>query len=633
VPTVAQVFDLALQHLHAGNARQAEQLCKFILQASPGHADTHHLVGLIAYQTPARLDEAVACFQEALRLRPEFPEAHNNLGNVFFLQEKLEDAVIHYRQALVLNPDYAEAHNNLGLALVRNGKPEEALEHYRQALRLLPNSAEAHNNLGNAFLEGGNVPEAIQCFQHAVRLKPNYAKAYHNLGIALERQEKVDEALQSYRQALQLQPASAETLCNLGIILERKDQLDEAIRCYREALRVKPNFVEAYNNLGLALERQEKFDEAIRCYEQALQIKPDSAMACTNLGNVHWAMARYEKALALYEQALGWCPDSAETHFNRSRLRLLQGNWAEGWPEYEWRWKTKECPGYAFPQPRWDGSPLAGRTLLLLAEQGLGDTLHFIRYVPLVKQRGGHVIVECQPRLLRLLTSVEGIDLLLVQGSPLPDFDVHASLVSLPGILGTTLANVPAKVPYLHADIELVEYWRQELQTLRGFRIGVVWQGNPGFVGDRNRSIPLAHFAFLAQLEGVRLFSLQKGAGTEQLRDLADKFSILELGSRLDETTGAFMDTAAVMQNLDLVISSDTSVAHLAGALGVRVWVALSQVPDWRWMLQREDSPWYPTMRLFRQTRSGDWQDVFQRMAAEIKSLTLIGSSGHGHHG
>jgi hypothetical protein len=330
------------------------------------------------------------------------------------------------------------------------------------------------------------------------------------------------------------------------------------------------------------------------------------------------------------------------------------GDWLNAWPEYEWRLQTEEFPRCPFPQPRWDGSPLAGRTLLVLAEQGLGDTFQFLRFVVSVRQRGERVIFQCQPALLSLLAECLGRADLFAQGSQLPEFDVYSPLLSLPGVLGTVPTTVPAPVPYMRAWAYLVDYWRHELaacgvrcstcdvNTLPAeqlprtthhtprIKIGIAWQGTPKFRGDRQRSIPLEQFARLAQVPGVQLISLQKGPGTEQLsvvgcqlsdnRPLTtDNSRVLDLGARLDEASGAFMDTAAVMINLDLVISSDTAVPHLAGALGVPVWVALALAPDWRWLLKLEDSPWYPTMRLFRQSSYGDWEDVFKRMTDEIK--------------
>jgi hypothetical protein len=297
---------------------------------------------------------------------------------------------------------------------------------------------------------------------------------------------------------------------------------------------------------------------------------------------------------------------------------LLTGDFERGWAEYQWRWKAEQCQWRDFSQPLWDGRPLEGRTILLHAEQGLGDTIQFVRYAALVKQRGGGVVVECPTPLLSLLASCERIDRLMGRGDELPAFDLQAPLLSLPGIFHTSLDTIPADGPYLFADPGLVGRWRQELGGIAGFKIGIAWQGNPKNPDDRNRSIPLSDFEPLAGCSAVRLLSLQKEAGTEQLQKVAGRFPVIDLGSRLDEAAGAFMDTAAVMMNLDLVVTSDTAIAHLAGALGVPVWVAISFVPDWRWLLDRSDSPWYPTMRLFRQTRLGDWAGVFEEIKAAL---------------
>ena len=312
-------------------------------------------------------------------------------------------------------------------------------------------------------------------------------------------------------------------------------------------------------------------------------------------------------------------PDYADAHWNLSLLNLLTGDFESGWPGFEWRWQTKQQNFHRRhdSRPLWDGQPLAGRTILLHAEQGLGDTIQFVRYVPLVQERGGRVVVECQPPLLSLLADSPGIDLVLAQGEPLPAFEVQAPLLSLPGILGTTLGSIPARVPYLRADPELAQSWRKKLEPLGGFKVGIVWQGNPQFKGDRQRSIPLRHYQALARVEGVRLLSLQKGPGADPLRAGATAFPVLDLGAQLE----TFGDTAAVLENLDLLISSCTSVPHLAGALGVPVWLALPFVPDWRWLLEREDSPWYPHHRLFRQDRPGDWNGVFERIATALRDL------------
>jgi Flp pilus assembly protein TadD len=504
----------------------------------------------------------------------------------------LDDAVAFCRRALALKPDFAEAHNNLGNALKDQGKLAEAVAGYRRAAELKPDFAEACSNLGNALREQGNLHEAVVCYRRALEINPNFAAAHNNLGNALREQGRLDDAVAFCRRAVELKPDFAEAHNNLGNALREQGKLDDAVARYRQALKLKPGVAEAHNNLGIALQDQGKLDQAIACYHRALALEPDYA----------------------------------DAHFNRSLVQLLAGEFPNGWPEYEWRWQTKEFTPRHFPQPLWNGASLAGKTILLHAEQGLGDTIHFIRYAPIVKQHGGTVIVECQKPLLGLLDSffggvdrffgldLGGVDRLIGRGSGLPAFDTHAPLLSLPGILGTTMETIPAKIPYLAAKPALLEQWRTRLLTIEGFKIGISWQGNPTYRGDRFRSIPLRWFAPLAEIPGVRLISLQKGAGTEQLAEIGNLFPVTDLAGELDEQSGPFMDTAAVMKNLDLVIASDSAVAHLAGALGVPVWVALPLAPDWRWLLDRSDSPWYPTMQLFRQGQQGDWQGVFEEI-------------------
>jgi tetratricopeptide (TPR) repeat protein len=650
--TVAEIFALALQYHQAGNLRQAEQVYGQILQMDPRHADSHHMLGAVAYQqglhnqavvffrralelNPSaahyhynlgmayealgRPDEATASYMQALRLQPNSAEAHNNLGNVCFRQKNYPGAVAHYRQAIHCNPNYAEAHYNLAVACDATGQRDEAIDHCRQALRIRPIFAEACNHLGNILAHSKRLDEAANWYRQALRINPNFADAHYGLGNALDDLGRHEEAVASFRLAIGINPDSSNVCNNLGNSLVRLDRLDEAIPWFHEALRLRPDYAGAYYNLGIALDRLYRFKESADCYRQALRIQPNFADASNNLGITLAYQNDIEEGLGCIEEALRQQPDLALAHFNRAVLWLLHGDFERGWPEYEWRWAQLDVPRRDFHQPEWDGSDLAGRTILLHAEQGLGDTIHFIRYARLVKDRGGQVVVECQPALLPLLTGVAGIDRLVAAGSKLPPFDVHGPLLCLPRIFRTCLTCIPRAVPYLRADPALVEHWGKELEPLGGFKIGIAWQGNPTFRFDRRRSISLAQFAPLAQVEGVRLISLQHGAGTEQLAALEGQFPVLDLTHRLDKTAGAFMDTAAIMMNLDLVISSDTAVPHLAGALGVPVWIALPLVPDWRWLLGREDSPWYPTLRLFRQTELEKWEDVFERMAGEIR--------------
>ena len=422
-----------------------------------------------------------------------------------------------------------------------------------------------------------------------------------------------------YRQVLELEPANADAWCFLGAACQSQGKLAEAETNHRRALQYLPDHPSAGKCLGIVIAQQGRQEEAAEIFEHLLRQDVTDPELFNNLGLVRSQQGRWDEALVHYEKALALRQDYAETHWNKALALLTLGKLEEGWREYEWRWTQANFTRRNFPQPMWDGSPLNGRTILLYHEQGLGDMIQFIRYAPLVKQRGGTVIVEVHPPLMKLFAGLPGIDRLVPAGSPLPLFHVQTPLLSVPYILGTTLDNVPAEVPYLRADSTLVAHWRQQLEPIKGFKVGITWQGNPDCPGDRQRSVPLTHFVALAQVEGVQLISLQKGAGLKQLQALAGRFPVHDFGSRLDETSGAFMDTAAVMMNLDLVISSDTSVPHLAGALGVPVWMALTLLPNCRWLLERTDCPWYPTMRLFRQKRLGDWDDVFNRIATELE--------------
>jgi tetratricopeptide (TPR) repeat protein len=613
MPTIAETLALAVEHHQASRLQAAEQIYRQILALQPHHADAWHLLGVINAQT-GNYQLAVEYIYRALAVRPDWAEAQANLGNALREQGKLVEAVLFLQHALHLKPDFALAHNNLGLAFKNQGKLDEAVACYRRALELKPDYAEAHNNLGNALTDQKKLDEAVACYRRAQELKPGFAAAHNNLGNALREQGKLDEAVACCRRALELDPGAAGAYNNLGAALTLQGQFIEAIACYQRARELQPGFTEAHLNLGNVLRKQGRLDEAAASFRRAVELKPDYADAHDGLGNVLQDQGLLDDAIVCYRRAIDLEADHAEAHFDLSLVRLLRGDFHQGWPEYQWRWQTKTFGRLPFRQPWWDGRPLEGRTIFLHAEQGLGDTIQFIRYAPLVKEYGARVVVQCQKPLLRLLAGFRGIDALIGQGDVLPAFDVHAPLLSLPGILKTSLDNVPATVPYLFAPPPLVQRWREELGKLDGLKIGIGWQGRPTHFGDCFRSIPLAFFGPLAQIPGVRLISLQKGVGVEQLQEVRDRFPITEVGSRLED----FLDTAAVMRSLDLVIACDTALVHLAGALGVPVWVALPLSPDWRWLLDRHDSPWYPTMRLFRQKKLGDWASVFEEIRRAI---------------
>jgi tetratricopeptide (TPR) repeat protein len=497
---------------------------------------------------------------------------------------RLQAAQYIYRQILAAEPDHADALHLLGAIAHQMGNNDVAVEYIGRAIALKGTDATFHNNLGAALNARGNLEQAGACYRRALELRPDFAEAHSGLGVVFQGQGNLDEAIACYRRALELKPDFAEAHSNLGVAFKDQGKLDEAIACCRRAVQLRPDYAEAYSNWGAACVAQGKLDDAVACYRRALQVQPDHAGA-------HWSLG-----LAY----------------------LLAGDWQRGWPENEWRWGKKESLPQRFPQPVWNGEPLAGKTILLHAEQGLGDTIQFVRYASVVRQRAAAVVVECQKPLVGLLAECPGIDHLVAQGDALPAFDVHLRLLSVPGVVKTTVETVPADIPYLFAKPALVERWCTKLAALDGFKIGISWQGNSKYRSDRVRSIPLRCFAPLAQIPGVRLISLQKGEGSEQVAAVRDLFPVVDFAEDLDQRSGPFMDTAAVMKNLDLVISPDTVGAHLAGALGVPVWVALPFAPDWRWLLHRPDSPWYPTMRLFRQKTAGDWAAVFAEIQAAL---------------
>jgi len=536
---------------------------------------------------------------------------HHRSGN-------LGQAELLYRQILQADPSNADAHHLLGLVAHQTGHNETGASLVRQAISLQPAVADYHANLGTVLMSLSQFEEAAQSLQQALAINPNYAEAHYNLGNVHTKQGLLAEAGECFRRALNINPQFADAYNNLGHVLKDQGQLREAIDSYKQALRINPHQVEALNNLGVALGEMGQLEEGLACYRQAVQINPCHVDTLINMSTALAWLGNLEEADEKNDQALRVKPVHGKALWHRALLRLQRGDFAHGWRDYEQRLSLPGLATRHLDKPRWDGSSLEGKTILVHAEQGYGDTIQFLRYLPLVKQCGGPLLFECPAALMELCRGLPAIDQLCLEDSSLPSFDVQVSLLSLPGIFGTTLATIPADVPYLRADAEKVAYWRKEVEYADGFKVGIVWQGNPTVVGDRLRSIPLTYFEALARVPKLALVSLQKGQGAEQLRECAGRFSILDLGPRLE----TFSDTAAVMQNLDLIVSSCTSVGHLAGAMGLPVWTLLQLTPDWRWFLHREDSPWYPTMRLFRQKRFGDWREVFERAASELRRLT-----------
>ncbi len=492
----------------------------------------------------------------------------------------------------------------------------------REVQKLRPHDLEGLHELALALARNKDRYEAELCFRRGLAIKPDAAEVCNNYGILLEECGRADEACEMFRRSLAANPRSPETHSNLGVAHAARGDYEAAVSSYAEALRQKPDHPAAWSNLGNSLRNLGLPWQAVEALDRAIAASPDYAEAHNNRGIALVLLGRIDEALACYRRALDLRPDYAEAHLNRALSLLASGQTGEGWREYEWRLRAGGHGSRTLPGRAWDGGPVRGGPLLLTAEQGLGDTVQFARLVPLAaRQAGVPVVLECQPALIPLIRSFPEVGRVIPAGGPLPPAAAHAPLLSLPGLLRLTPAGpegVP--VPYIHPDPERVAYWRSRLNELlpgAAFRVGIGWQGNPRFKADQFRSIPLAHFGPLASVPGVGVVSLQRGAGEEQLGRLPDWFPVARLGADADRE-GAFVDTLAAVASLDLVVTSDTALAHVAGAAGAAVWVVLPFAADWRWGRGRADCPWYPSVRLFRQPRPGDWNAPFRHMADEL---------------
>jgi tetratricopeptide (TPR) repeat protein len=602
-----------------GELSEAEANYQQALRTRPKSVDCLIRLGVVLLDQN-KVEEGITRLEQAAILEPKRADAHYYLANAWSTRGRPERALVAYQRVIEIQPDHTDALTNQGITLARLGRVEEAVARLRQAIQARPDFAKAHHNLGVALAELRKFDEAAASLNEALRLNPDYAEAYYNLGNILGEQRKHREAVENYKRAIALNPDYVDALNNLGLALKEMGRFGEAVVVLRQAARLRPSQKETWNNLGLALVELHRFEEAEKCYHEGLALDPRFVDAHTNLGSMYKDQERAEEALGAYQQALWLEPQNASAHWNRSLALLQVGDYEEGWREYQWRWKRKGSKVRSFSQPVWDGTPCPDATILLHMEQGLGDMIQFIRYARLVRPHCGRVVVECPRFLVPLFSSAAGIDQLVAEGDSLPAFDFYAPLLDLPCVMGTRLNTIPAEVPYLHIQAELIEGWCQRLAGFgTGFKVGLAWQGNVHHGWDRSRSVKLNQFAALGRVDGVHFYSLQKREGAQQAESC--QFQVTDFGEELDRDHGAFMDTAAIMKSLDLVITVDTAIVHLAGALGTPTWLALSTRTDWRWLRGRNDSPWYPTLRLYRQSSPAVWNDVFDRMACDLEGL------------
>jgi tetratricopeptide (TPR) repeat protein len=650
-------FADALARHHAGDLTGAEQLYRALLGDQPLHADALHLLGVLLHQT-GRHEEALECIARSLALVPS-AAAYTNQGSVLRVLGRLDAALSSHAEASRLAPDLAAAHMNKAEVLMALARHAEALESCDRALALRADHVDTWVRRGNALQALGRQADALASYDRALALRPTDALALTNRGVALEALGRAVEALDCYDQALKVQddarthanrgnalhalgahgPAvdsyakaialgldDAVVWCTRGNALLELARPEEALASYDRAVTLRPVYVEAWNNRGNALRALSRYDDALASYARALALDPEAREARVNTGNVMQIVNRHPEAVICYDIVLASDADHVDAHWNGALCRLALGDFQQGWREFEWRHRLMAPRDYV--EPLWLGQEFApGTTILLHAEQGFGDTLQFCRYAPMVAALGARVVMEVQPELKRLLAGLPWVERVVAQGEATGPFDLHCPLLSLPLAFGTTAETVPDTVPYLRADPTATEEWRARLAVLPGVKVGLVWAGNPRSFNqiaaemDRRRSLALEQYAPLADVSGVTLLSLQKDTAGEQARMAPAGMVLHDWTAELTD----FADTAALVAALDLVIGVDTSVVHVAGALGVPVWILNRHGACWRWLRNRTDTLWYPNARLFRQARTDDWGPVTAEVAEALRGVADTG--------
>jgi tetratricopeptide (TPR) repeat protein len=586
------LFEAGLRLLKAGQLAEAEKRARQALAIEDGHADSLHLMGLLCFASK-RNDLAIQWFAQAIRQNPNAADYFSNLGKVLQHERRYDEAAKSFDRALVLKPDLAATWYGLGEVLLAQKREDEALLSFDQAFKYNPKFGEAVNASALLHFEAGRYDEAISCFDRSLEIDPAQAGAFHLRGICQLRLRRFTDALANCSKALELAPNHPEVTNNVGLVLQRLGRNEEALGYFDGAIALKPQFASAFNHRGTSLCELRRFDDALASFASAIAIDPDFA----------------------------------DAHWNRALLQLLLGDFAGGWAAREWGRKCKAV-GFVdrqFVQPMWLGeAPLAGRTILLHSDEGLGDTIQFSRYATMVAKLGARVILEVQDIVQPLLSGIEGVSLCLPKTDVvLPDFDLHCPLSSLPLAFGTRLETIPSAVSYLPAVAEArVQAWQDRLGAHDKLRVGLVWSGNPAHGNDRNRSMSLRALSAILDID-ARFVSLQKDVRPDDRAALLERTAIIDFTEHLSD----FAETAALTSCLDLVITVDTSVAHLAGALGRPTWILLPYTPDYRWLRDRDDSPWYPTARLFRQNDSRDYASVLERVRAELQSRIAAFSS------
>lgn len=618
--------NLANSYLQNNMPLEALQSYHAALQLNPNYAEAHNGMGNALVKLK---QEAVAleAYQNAIRCNPNLADAHYSAGRVYSKLLRFKEAIPAYRAAVQLNGNCFDYYFNLGNALLKASEYEEAIPVLKRALKLQKGDPELLCNLGFALEKVGETEKAEEIYLSLLESSPNYSQLHNNYGKLLANKEKYNEAVVHYKKAIQLDPQNAYAYFNLGVICLNRNEDEEAEENFRAALTIESDLPEANYNLGNIFRKDFRLAEAIACYRRATETpnEENKHKALTNLALTLYEVGEIEESLTTYQAAVQLDPTDNVARVCYAYALMTEGRLQEGLPEHEARFHTPDAKILRdIEAPLWRGEPLNGAKILIYWEQGLGDTLQFIRYIPLVAQRGGRVILEVQEPLRRLIANIPGVDSFICHGDQLPDISWQCPLMSLPLAFGTTFDSIPASAAYISVPPERVRAAAVQFSA-NTLRVGLVWSGNPKHKLDAHRSMQLAHVKPLLELEGVTFFALQPGEVEKQLAANPDFDRIENLGPQFTD----FLDTAAAIANLDLVISVDTSVAHLAGAMGMPTWVLIHHNRiDWRWFREGDTSPWYPSARIFRQPASGDWESVIQTVKEELKLLLATKKQG-----
>ena len=567
------------------------------------------------------LNDAQNIYEQILSIQENNFDALQLLGALFAQVKKYPQAIKFLSKAIIVDPNHAGCFSNLGISFQKLRRLEEALSSYDKAISLQADYAEAYSNRGAVLQELKRFDEALSSYDKAISIKGDYAEAFNSRGTVLEELKRLEEALSSYHKAISINKDFTESYYNRGNVLHKLKRLEEALSSYDKAISLHEDYAEAYSNRGLVLQDLKRLEEALSSYDKAISLHEDYAEAYSNRGTVLEELKRLDEALSSYEKAISINKDYAEAYWNSSICYLLAGNFNEGWARYEWRWQSKSISKTAgirkFSQPLWLGTEvLKDQTIFLYAEQGLGDTIQFSRYVSLVAGLGAKVVLEVQPSLVKLLSYLEGISQIISKGDKLPNFDYQCPLMSLPLAFKTELKTIPSVSKNISTDEKKVEKWQAILGEKTKPRVGIVWSGAVNHKNDLQRSLKLSQLITHLPSD-YEYLSLQKEISDVDKEVLIECCKIKHFGDDLKD----FTDTAALCELIDIVISVDTSVAHLAGTLGKNTWVLLPYSPDWRWLLDRNDSPWYSSVKLYRQEKINDWESALVNIESDLKKL------------